>query len=1212
MIFLKKFIFNFSLWKFSNYSFEHFKDVNDYLSLSDFEEFADSSLPIYTQTDVYFYWYSNWNCFYNLKLFFKIKKSVKLRVPYFKFYFSNKYEFFELNSNYLLLTWRKKLIWFLNYWGRVKRFFYSKPYMYLYFYKYYHYNKLHFFFWRSKFCDVVLKTEAMHNFFIFSSKSFFYVSLYDSNYFTVNIKFFNEFNIQKAVRLWSWKASIRSFPHSKIKRHLQQYFSNVFWGWQKLNLKKNFFFFNNLFVIIKSFSIRLGVKKNLLKWLLFFICRLDDCNLSILQWNYLFLILLLIFSFMSQNIINNTNLFLIFFFLLWLFFCWFIKDATYPLFAGEVFYLRFAKIFLAWKILFINGTERFIKSYIFNYQLKLVKYVFYQGYTKKLDKNFFFYPLELPLFINLNFIVQYFERHWWSRKAIDWIDITLKKNFLVLPLKRFLFSWLKLFLLFMWEWKKITTNYFISQFWSSLGFFLTTMGRFRWNFLKEFWTLNLISNLAILFNKNLHLDTVSSIAIGYFFSNCSTYNYKFFIWLNFESIYPSIEEFFLLPLKLEFVFFTKGFVYKSNYDLFDNLVLFFYFYLFVANNIRISQSKRFFLKVHPKWWFEYEDFMEELFHLSLTYISEDVERAQEFVWTKQLSELWLEKLTDYLKEMRLKKIEVGNVQYSPDFTQEHEFGLVLKWGLELETLKKTRFIILKRFHGTWKKIFKGNYISKKIDFLHKFWKFKQISHIETWEVLMNNLYLNWSDVNLLINWLMEWRLDLLTKWNFVEMTRLSLATLVAVNRACYKYSYDQLDTMLLNFPISAERTVKEIYNFVLLSFDWTFFTDTYNKYYSQKIVKRRIWFFKMIRKKVYQKFMENWNLFFLLADLKNSFNYSLFLAFRWLRSWINKVVKNKFFFTMLFSVIFKNNKSFFMPTWESRNDYQLYIYQWNNIFPAFGVKYLIISNHINFTWWFQKFFLPDELFNLMLQDSIDLEQYYKFIALPTFLLNFNFKDFYYFLAFNLPGINLNQLLNQVDVEAIFQNFFSEFFYDLYANFFKNLQQWIILSKKRNTIWLNNFNIYQNSIKNSFSVSFFYYFNSKLFRNSKLFWQHFIYFLNSFFVSSLKKDRIKEFCDRFKDFFFSTSQLKISLNLRHLLFMDLLIWVIKKFFLDKKFWRWIILSFFFRLQKLSNLENLDMTLKSIFFNYACLTAYLYHIEIFFINFLVKLMKEMFWK
>ena len=29
------------------------------------------------------------------------------------------------------------------------------------------------------------------------------------------------------------------------------------------------------------------------------------------------------------------------------------------------------------------------------------------------------------------------------------------------------------------------------------------------------------------------------------------------------------------------------------------------------------------------------------------------------------------------------------VQYSPDFTQAHEFGLTLKWGLEVEAIRKT-------------------------------------------------------------------------------------------------------------------------------------------------------------------------------------------------------------------------------------------------------------------------------------------------------------------------------------------------------------------------------------------------------------------------------------------------------------------------------------------------------------------------------------------
>jgi hypothetical protein len=48
--------------------------------------------------------------------------------------------------------------------------------------------------------------------------------------------------------------------------------------------------------------------------------------------------------------------------------------------------------------------------------------------------------------------------------------------------------------------------------------------------------------------------------------------------------------------------------------------------------------------------------------------------------------LRLVKLTNFLKKMRDQNITVGNIQYSPDFTQKHELALTLKWGLELELL----------------------------------------------------------------------------------------------------------------------------------------------------------------------------------------------------------------------------------------------------------------------------------------------------------------------------------------------------------------------------------------------------------------------------------------------------------------------------------------------------------------------------------------------
>ena len=107
-----------SNWRyFSELIKVYWKDPTDYffLLVYELEEFADFPNPIYFSSDLNFYWYSNRTAFFNFKLFFKIKKSLKLRVPYLYNSHLKKCFFKDLFfSSFLFSKWKSGLK-FVNY-----------------------------------------------------------------------------------------------------------------------------------------------------------------------------------------------------------------------------------------------------------------------------------------------------------------------------------------------------------------------------------------------------------------------------------------------------------------------------------------------------------------------------------------------------------------------------------------------------------------------------------------------------------------------------------------------------------------------------------------------------------------------------------------------------------------------------------------------------------------------------------------------------------------------------------------------------------------------------------------------------------------------------------------------------------------------------------------------------------------------------------------
>lgn len=1055
----------------------------------------------------------------------------------------------------------------------------------------------------------------MWNCFIFDLNLVIYYSIFKPKLRRIHLEFLDEWQRTKLLRMWAKKAAFWWVPRNKLKKLLLWVFKFEFKLFNQLIVKTNFHFFSELLLMVKSFSLITFHSWNL--WLfhnLFFFVRYLNINkLTKLSNIYFFLFVLLIVSLVAWDLsITNISysLFLNFF---RIFFFWALKNFSFrfDIKLGEIFYLIFPKLFVISNTSRFIGNERFVKSHIFNFWLKAATFNFYLGYKRNFFLSNFLLSLDLTLYKSFFFISNFFESYWKGRQDCKLQNIWVKKNFLIFPLKKFLFSWWEFFIIFSRIRRSLKTGNFVPQFWTSLFFFLSNVKSFSFNFIWNFKFSKLIINFSLIFNKHLHLDALSGFLMNWYFGNTSKHNYKFFIWNVFRWIYPFVEKLFFLCFNLEFIFFTKSFIYRMNYWIFENLQIFFYSYIFITNNIWIAQSKKFFMLIKPKWWFEGGVFLEELTHLIREYVSDDIDWAREYVWIKQLAEVRLEWLTDYLKFMRLKKMDIGNVQYSPDFTQAHEFGLTLKWGFELEAIRWTRILILKRFHGTRKVLFKTNYINKKLEFLYNYWKIKLWTKIIVKETKIENLLLKSSDINLL--WILKRKkkLELFSKWNFMEMTRLALSTLVGVNWDIHKYVYDQFDTFYLRFDITTEWMLMDVYNFVLLSFKRNFFLDTYNAYYSIKIVKWWISFSKMLKKKVFKTFMESRNFFNIVAGLYNSFNYSLFLNFRWLKKRITKVVKNKLFFTLVYSLIFKNQWSFFFPSDITKNDYQMYLYHQHSFFPLFSFKSFLINNYTNSKLKLCKMLHYREVFTSLLQNSNYLLNFYRFTS------NSRFESFIstdlpnLFFTTNERFLALNTFKNYFDLEIFFLNFFSEFFYELYEDFLKNLSKTIRIGNFRMKNKFKQFNTYKNLLNKSFSLSFFYYLNSKSFKKYNCFWQNFIFFLNEFFSYSLKKKFLCDFSKRLKNYFFLNLDTRYDLNIKHLIFMNAVGMIVKNFLNNKRV-RWhVILMFLYRLQKSSNIEDIDATLWSVFFNYNYMLAFSSNIEVFFIEFILKFAKEFFW-
>lgn len=700
-----------------------------------------------------------------------------------------------------------------------------------------------------------------------------------------------------------------------------------------------------------------------------------------------------------------------------------------------------------------KSKEWFTWAHIIRVSSHWKYFQFYQGFSKSIliRKNFF---ISSKNFFILNNICNFY-------------NIELKKNFY--PKKNAIkktFFWAKIFSFFSNKWiinRNISEfylfnkNLFIKSFkilyFNTLIYNLPHLPRlFNNNKLK--FNLSIPINFSLFFNKYLRFDAKSSFLNRIFFSNYSSYNYAYFFKKTNFGLYNKSLSCFLILSNFETFFFKKRLIYFPTTRQINVYML--SIKVFTTSFAMMDKKiyKRFKKWLKKKLWLNDLTIVEELDHLVFEHHYFALERAWELIRIKQLAELRLNKLTTYLKKMRQLNIDVGNIQYSPDFTQQHEFALTLKWGLELEMMRLTRYIILKWFFGTNKYPVKTNFFWKKICFLYNLIKTRYKKQR--------------TNFSLTFNYKIS---KILSLKNVYELTRLQLATIVSTYKNIYKTRTLQLDYFHTHFNIFSETTIYDFYNFFFLIFERHFLVESYKKYYLITKIKKKIGYTKMLTKKIFNWFAISvwlhWNLIF----LKNSFSYYFFRIFRSLKKNITKKIKTTYFYNLIHLLVFRFSKSFLLPSSKTLMDYKIF----NLEIQDLNIK---TSNK-------SKFFLSWKLLNFDLFDFLNKKiNFFIFIKpeLNSYYNNFNIyksklicisksNEEFFFLRKKIFTKNdyENDILS-INLDYLFWNLLSEFFYDLFMEFFLETK---VLKKFNTNNRFKSSNLYSNLTSSSSSFSFFY-------------------------------------------------------------------------------------------------------------------------------------------
>lgn len=1144
-----------------------------------YEQFANLPNAQYNEMDRCYYKYWNIKHRFPQKLFKKIKFSLKLKWPLLTQICDEISLISELNITKIKL---KKKGFFLNWWGRVKKiknlFTFSLNFELYFFYKLKIFYKSFFFLKKRKSIEKKLYLKNLINFYFFQSKCKIYIAICALNY-----NLFSKKN----------KKFSRSLPRTKRVLYLTLS-KHLHWSFNQNHLNYSIDF--NFFFLLKKIF-------NTLKIDYMFLTqshKFSFLNFLKTKQPSQFLLIGFLFFFFFENTTSNFLIENFLSILMKIFF-----DLTnFGESINNIIYIDLNYIYIEnlnwnWKKfrILLRSKERFVRSYLYNKKFKIKCFFwFYKIKTHlKFTLNTLFFEFSLQILFYSKIITNFFFKsklvlynknylfklNFLSNKINNFFSIKniVSKNFFFLNLKKEIFFsnlWIKLLYFLIWS----LPNYYFNN-------------KNIINF-----TLSTTFNYCLFFNKYLKLDSFSHFKTYLLLYTPNIFNSTFFFKKMYHYIFFNVFWSFYNLMSFEVFFFKKKLFFWWNLYFVRNFQVSFLNINWINLMFDLNLIEKFNNNFKSTFWFNQKLFSEELTHLSYEFIHTDLEWVKEFIWVKQLSELRLTKLTNFLKYMWHINVDPGNIQYSPDFTQQHEFALTLKWGLELEIMKKTWFIIEKWFYGTNKKIINSNFIRKKINFLYniKKPKFKQL---KTW-------FINWQHLLLSIS-------------NVYELTRLNLSTILACYWNIYKNKCYQLNNFYSFIPRKKnEFKKKNIYTFLTLAYKRQFIITCYKDYYFKTQIKKKISFPKMLKKKVFNKFLLSINFFFEIENFWNSFNFFLFKFFRKTKKRIKRFFKNQDFYNLIHLLIFKFYPSTSLPTYKTLNDLQLYYANQQEIKLFLPLKYTFITKQ----YFFKNIFHTNEFSMNFLLDFKNLELnslknilYFKTILNQKFKIVSQKKSIYFF-NFKLKKFLQNSYLCKIllNLENIFKNFLTEFFYEKFISFFNSIELNSNFFKKNTSKFVCS-KLYGTLTTTAFSISFFSFlkkksFNTKFYSNNKILFYFFIDFelfileekiLNLFYKNLISFLLNKETLQLLNN----SSILNIKIYELNLHFLSILNLIIVNFTLKTEYWKKFIKSFYYWLINFFRKQNSNLFLKKIFFDTIWLIQFSNCLESLFLNFLIKL-------
>jgi hypothetical protein len=1150
-----------------NYKINNFKSENNlnyYKNLNfDTLELVKSLTVEQSANLTYFYNHSteheyykySWNfTFLDFKKIIRIKFSVKLRVK-FKILLDNFLNINLISKEKTLLFCKNSLIYkkkYLNKWGRFKYLNYTNKITslcYFYLYKFFFTMNSYAIFKKNKSIDKKLKNLSMIFYFYNLNEDFFFLP-------TIEI-------IAKELLVFKYKIKkkpiwlFRSIPKNKIFKKILSIKSL---NRSLVSNLKNFNF-EKLIFLNSSYKFDFEITKTDVLFLLIKVLKNFSSN-SLIK-DYLF-----IFYFQYFNFQHFDFFFLIFFFNL--FFDIF-KEKI--IFEKNQFFLNFDfKLNLEKNWFEYKSKEWFTKSYLSWTNFKKKPFSSFLGLNNIISESIYSTKYNFSNYL----IFKTFENF---KTPI----ILLKNNFY--PNKIFLkknFIWIKNWNFFS---LKITITKAIETIFSKTSHLLDKSLKLLYynNLLRFFpklyhinklkFSLSLPINFSLLFNWYIYLDVKSKLFNNFFFYTYSSFNLDFFFYKIYTILYDKYLGLSTLLSNFETYFFWKKLIFQTTakelilYDVSFKLLASTLFNLTPKLKTKLSK------KLKKKLWFTSSVFGEELEHLTFESNYSDLERVRELIRSKELADLWLNKLTNYLMKMRQQKIEVGNIQYGPDFTQQHEFALTLKWGLELEILKYTRFIIMWRFFGWNNFIVKNNFIRKKINFLYNLTKSKNFN----------------NDFNSTLN-IKPKTSELLSLKNVYEITRLQLATAITTYKNIYKLKTIQLDYFHTHFPFNSETTTRDFYKFIFSVFERYFLFDSYKKYYLKTKIKKKIRFSKMIYKKVFNRFILSIRFHRNLIFLKDSFNYYFFWLFRSLKKKISKKIKSNYFYTVVHTLVYRFSKSFLIPSQKTMIDYKILNLEIQNLNLTFSNKSKLIFNFKTVD------FLKLELLNY---NSI-----FKILKIEFFIKKQVF--------FNKNVFSYEQTHNQLvcfdNLQNFFQNFLTEFFYEIFNNFFLEKKNFIKFNCKNK---FKNPNMYSSIISTSTSTSFFFLLESKIIKHSKKLNNLFIWgFLIEFTLFLKNKRTFKKLSLALDKFIFNSENKFLNSinfydnNCKNYFFLFYIYSLLNNDILKWKFLTSTLNSFIFRFLSFLKEDNSNFLLKKLHFETFWFRNFTKQLELLFVDFLFE--------